>query len=421
MFDDFEALEAAWERSDALFALLRPDGLLERPIPLHRPFLFYLGHLPAFAWSHIGVALLEEQALDTELDELFARGIHPEDAAAAAAERRVRWPSVDRVASYRDRVRARIRSSVSRLLEHEDPYARQVLPLVIEHECRHHEALLYMIARVPTDALLAPASWEPAVSAPSCPPVRHVQVSGGRVTLAARRDVGRFGWNDEPPEREARVSDFELDDRPVTVADWRSFLDSGAYRNPKLWLDEDWSWRRREGINHPDAWRRTDGGWRVRSLFEWHDVESVGGWPVYVSLAEARAWCRWAGRRLPTEAELHLAAFREPAPLPRGSDFSVKSPLPVDDSPPNAQGLYDLIGNGWEWTSTELPPQAGFTAHLRSQPSDAFEVFEGRHFVVVGCSWATDRRLIRRSFRNGYPHHYPYVWATFRTAAGEAA
>ena len=140
-----------------------------------------------------------------------------------------------------------------------------------------------------------------------------------------------------------------------------------------------------------------------------------------VSLAEARAWCRWAGRRLPTEAELHLAAFREPAPLPRGSDFSVKSPLPVDDSPPNAQGLYDLIGNGWEWTSTELPPQAGFTAHLRSQPSDAFEVFEGRHFVVVGCSWATDRRLIRRSFRNGYPHHYPYVWATFRTAAGEAA
>ena len=118
---------------------------------------------------------------------------------------------------------------------------------------------------------------------------------------------------------------------------------------------------------------------------------------------------------MPTEAELHHAAFAEPSTPGSGVDFQVHAPQAVDAAPPNMQGLYDLRGNGWEWTSTPFLAQPGFEAHLRSYPGYSSDFFDGRHFVVFGGSWATHRSFLRRSFRNWYQHHYPYVWATFRT------
>jgi formylglycine-generating enzyme required for sulfatase activity len=159
-------------------------------------------------------------------------------------------------------------------------------------------------------------------------------------------------------------------------------------------------------------------------------------WPVYVSQAEADAYARWKGRRLPTEAEFHRAAFGTPdgseRPLPWGEsdavdatrgnfDFVQWEPVPAGARPAGASawGVQDLVGNGWEWTSTPFAPFPGFVA-MASYPEYSAEFFDGQHVVLKGASPATARDLIRRSFRNWFRPTYPYVYAKFRTV-GPAA
>ena len=136
--------------------------------------------------------------------------------------------------------------------------------------------------------------------------------------------------------------------------------------------------------------------------------------PVYVSHAEASAFARWKGRRLMTEPEFHRAAE---GATPGHVDFAGYDPIPVGSHPQTASrwGVHDLIGNGWEWTSTVFAPFAGFTA-MASYPEYSAEFFDGLHYVMKGASPATARELVRRSFRNWFRGNYPYVYAKFRTA-----
>jgi formylglycine-generating enzyme required for sulfatase activity len=138
-------------------------------------------------------------------------------------------------------------------------------------------------------------------------------------------------------------------------------------------------------------------------------------WPVYVSQAEASAYARWKGRRLMTEPEFHRAA--------EGSttghfDFAGFDPIPVGSHPPSAAGVFDLVGNGWEWTSTVFAPFEGFVP-MRSYPEYSADFFDGQHYVIKGASPATARELVRPSFRNWFRGNYPYVYAKFRTAVSE--
>jgi len=153
-------------------------------------------------------------------------------------------------------------------------------------------------------------------------------------------------------------------------------------------------------------------------------------WPVYVSQAEAAAYARWRGARLPTEAEFQRAAYGSPhgerthpwgdAPpdATRGVfDFDSWDPQPAGAHPNGASawGVEDLVGNGWEWTSTPFAPFPGFRP-MASYPEYSADFFDGEHLVMKGASPATARELLRPSFRNWFRARYPYVYATFRCA-----
>jgi formylglycine-generating enzyme required for sulfatase activity len=152
---------------------------------------------------------------------------------------------------------------------------------------------------------------------------------------------------------------------------------------------------------------------------------------VYVSWAEANAYARWKDRRLMSEPEYHRAAFgaldserqlpwgdAEPDSAVRGNfDFASFDPVPAGSFPAGASawGVHDLIGNGWEWTSSLFEPFPGFRP-MNSYPQYSADFFDGKHFVMKGASPATPRGLIRRSFRNWFRPTYPYVYAKFRCA-----
>jgi len=153
-------------------------------------------------------------------------------------------------------------------------------------------------------------------------------------------------------------------------------------------------------------------------------------WPVYVTQAQAAAYAAWRRSRLPTEAEYHRAAYGTPSGEERlhpwgdeapsathgNFDFRRFDPEPVGISPAgrSAWGVNDLVGNGWEWTTTTFEPLPGF-APMASYPQYSADFFDGAHYVVKGASPVSARTLVRRSFRNWYRPEYPYVYATFRT------
>jgi formylglycine-generating enzyme required for sulfatase activity len=207
----------------------------------------------------------------------------------------------------------------------------------------------------------------------------------------------------------------------VTNAEFLEFLNAGGYRNRELWSDEGWSWIQAERVQYPAFWmpasRASDldalPDWKWRGMFE--PLPLPLDWPVYVSQAEASAYARWKGRRLMTEPEFHRAADGSTT---GHFDFAGFDPIPVGSHPPSAAGVFDLVGNGWEWTSTVFAPFEGFVP-MPSYPEYSTDFFDGRHYVMKGASPATARELVRPSFRNWFRGNYPYVYAKFRTAVSE--
>jgi ergothioneine biosynthesis protein EgtB len=258
-------------------------------------------------------------------------------------------------------------------------------------------------------------------------------IPAGSVTLGADQGGGRFGWDNEFGPTRVEVPGFDIDVHNVTNRDYLEFVEADGYQRRELWSDADWAWLQSERVEFPTFWLRDDGGWSWHGMFE--DLPLPLSWPVYVSQAEASAFARWNGRRLPTEAEYHRAAFgapggtdraypwgNEPPHPSRGNfDFTSWEPVPAGARPAGASawGVQDLIGNGWEWTSTVFAPFPGFSP-MASYPEYSAEFFDGQHYVIKGGSPATARELVRASFRNWFRPNYPFVYAAFRTAASRS-
>ena len=418
-------------RSKQLFAFASPETFLLRPIPLRHPIVFYEGHLPVFSFNTIVRKALGQPGINAEFEQLFARGIDPENEADARRRGVPSWPSREAIAEYAAEADRRVRDAIQ-----SGAVVRPGHPLLdgaqaayasIEHEVMHQETLLYIFHRLELDQK-CPAGDARVVAGGEPPRPVTVHVPAGCATLGARRGDVDFGWDNEFEGFEARVSAFDIDVYNVTNRDYLEFVDAGGYDKPELWTREAWEWRVEHRVGHPLFWERHDERWFWRGLFEL--VPLPPAWPVYVSHAEASAFARWKGKRLPTEAEYHRAAFGTPSggerPMPWGDDapdparhgnfdFTHWDPVPVGSYPEgqSAWGVHDLVGNGWEWTSTVFAPFPGFEP-IPSYPEYSADFFDGQHYVMKGASPATARELVRRSFRNWFRPEYPYVYAAFR-------
>jgi formylglycine-generating enzyme required for sulfatase activity len=430
--------------------LIDPSAYYSRPIALRNPIVFYEGHLPAFSVIAFLRRGLGRPSVDAKMEKLFERGIDPDslDAAVPRSGASTIWPS-------RDEVRAFARSCDEAILTAladfaPSPAAVEGLYTALEHEAMHQETLLYMWHRLPYAQKRRPSIGDDrwamtdahrrnGIAAAST----AAAVPAGDAVLGADRASVEFGWDNEFERHAVHVPAFEVDVLPITNAQYLEFMYDGGYDRREFWSDEGWDWLQTDRVSHPAFWLPAD-----RSTIDHrsspiaaiaHRSSSIGhrpslidtrwNWlgmfgseplaperPVYVSHAEASAYARWKGRRLMTEAEWHRAAE---GATPGFCDFAGFDPVDAGSSPQTASvyGVLDLIGNGWEWTSTVFAPFDGF-APMRSYPEYSAEFFDGRHYVMKGASPATARELARPSFRNWFRGNYPYVYAKFRTARG---
>ena len=401
--------------TDGLFAAVPQALLFERPIAERHRLAFYLGHLEAFDANLLLRGEGGPQLVDP-LDRLFALGIDPTND-DLPRDRPEDWPPLDEIRAYGRRTRLHVDAWLTRALGGpNDAGTRTHLHAAVEHRWMHAETLAYLLNRLPlarTVRALSARDHEPDY--------QTVGVEAGEVLLGSR---GGFGWDNEFDAHRVAVPAFRIDRYMVTNAQFLRFIQAGGYAQPRYWSADDWRWRTSSAVEHPAAWYRGRDGWLLYSRTDL--IPFQADWPVYVSHAEASAYARWTGRQLPTEAQWQRAAYGAdetrypwgdaPADAEHGNfDFARWDPMPVHAHPRGASacGALGLLGNGWEWTCSVFEPFAGFRA-AGFYPGYSANFFDGRHFVLKGGSSHTARTLLRRSFRNWFQPHYPYVFAGFR-------
>jgi len=415
--------------SDEIFEVVKADSVYERPIPERHRIVFYIGHLETFEWNLLRERALSLKSFHAEFDRLFAFGIDPVGG-GLPNDQPSDWPSVAAVRDYVNRIRQALAENLSRKDFDAAANAGEfslntLLNVAIEHRLMHAETLAYMLHQLPLDRKGRVAV--PAIRAGRPVVPQMIDIPAGAVTLGLERGSDSFGWDNEYEAHPAHVPAFSIDQYKVTNQQYLEFVHAGGYDAPSLWTADDWSWKIGHNILHPIFWTRVGDGWLYRTMFD--EVPLPMDWPVYVSQAEAHAYARWAGKRLPTEAQWHRAAYgtadasernypwgdADPNAKFGNFDFAGWNPTPVNAFPEgkSAFGVTDLMGNGWEWTSTKFGPFPGFEPFPFYRGYSA-DFFDGKHFVMKGGSARTAACMLRRSFRNWFQPHYQYVYAGFR-------
>lgn len=411
-----ERLIGARTASDALFDVVKPDFLYERPIRERHRIVFYMGHLEAFDRNLFDRRLFDLPSADPRLDRLFAFGIDPIDG-ALPTDLPSDWPDLAVIRDYAREARARIDARLATLdlprdaSHHDTP--GQLLNVAIEHRLMHVETLAYMLHQLPLDQKHRPDAGRELPDHRYAVTPSMVPVPAGRTELGMTAGRGVFGWDNEFGEEQVEVPAFEIDRYMVSNGEFLAFVEDGGYRNKAWWNEADWGWKEAEGIAHPVFWSHGEAGWRLRTMFE--DIPLPLAWPVYASHAEASAFARWRGVRLPSEAQWQRAAHGALAGPTDNFDLRNWNPVAVDATPDSAStwGVEGLYGNGWEWTSTVFGPLPGFKAFPFYEGYSA-NFFDGRHYAMKGGSARTAGCMLRPTFRNWFQPRYQYVYAGFR-------
>jgi gamma-glutamyl hercynylcysteine S-oxide synthase len=376
-----------------------------------------------------------------------------------------RWelllPSREETLSYMNEVIERCIARIERS-EHLSADEFYFYWLTTFHEAMHAEALAYTRQ---TLGYPAPRFIDhvPAQAFGSGARAGDVEIPGGKFIVGAEKHFP-FVFDNEKWAHEVDVEPFRIARAPVTNGEFLEFVEEDGYRERRHWSDEGWRWLEsggapqleksfakffnkslnapievaafKERLDHPVYWHPLDNGRWQQRVYDRYVLLNEDQPVVHVSWYEAEAFCRWAGRRLPTEVEWEVAASGEPsadgglsarrryfpwgdeAPTPEHASLDWSSPGPVEvgayQAGDSAFGCRQMIGNVWEWTADEFQPYPGFTVDPYREYS---QPWFGTHKVLRGGCWATSSLLIRNTWRNFYTPDRRDVWAGFRTCA----
>ncbi|MEK9520746.1 ergothioneine biosynthesis protein EgtB [Streptomyces venezuelae] len=417
-----ESLTAARARTALLTSCVEDDELTAQHSPLMSPLVWDLAHIGNQEELWLWRAVARQEALRPEIDSLYDAFEHP----------RSSRPSLPLLApgearTYAADVRLRVLDVLERAEFDERPLLRAAFAfgLVAQHEQQHDETMLitHQLRKGPA-ALTAPPPPPP----PGGPLPAEVLVPGGPFTMGTSEEP--WALDNERPAHTRVVPAFHIDTVPVTNGAYRAFIADGGYTDGRWWRPEGWAQIREHGIAAPLFWRRDGAQWLRRRFGVTEPVPDDE--PVlHVSWYEADAYARWAGRRLPTEAEWEKAARYDPAsgrsrrypwgdadPGPEHANLGQRHlrPAAAGSYPEGASplGVRQLIGDVWEWTASDFLPYPGFTVFPYKEYSEVF--FGPDHKVLRGGAFGVDPVACRGTFRNWDLPVRRQIFAGFRTA-----
>ncbi|MBT8336582.1 MAG: ergothioneine biosynthesis protein EgtB [Gemmatimonadetes bacterium] len=410
-----EALHEARARTLLLIAPLGEEDLRVQHDPLMSPIVWDLGHI-----AHFEEVWLLENIEGKELGREGLRGIYDPFRNPRAVRAGLDLPERRAAFGYLAQVRSEVLGGLGEVdLDADGPLLRDgyVFRMVLQHEYQHNETILQTLqlkGGAPYPAARAVGLPGRAPSAPE--PGATVRIEAGRYPLGT--DDRSEAYDNERPRHLVDLPAFEIDVHPVTNGAYLEFIADGGYDRRAVWSDEGWAWRQEASLTAPAYWSLREGEWWQRVMDLERPVDPVR--PVcHVCFWEADAFARWAGTRLPTEAEWEVAGLLDPATgsqrrYPWGDEPPTTLTANVDqlafDTAPvgafpagaSAAGCHGLIGDVWEWTSSTFVGYPGYRTFPYPEYSEVF--FGTEYRVLRGGSWATRSGAIRGTFRNwDYP------------------
>ncbi|MGX1673762.1 ergothioneine biosynthesis protein EgtB [Streptomyces sp. NPDC055400] len=423
------ALLTARDRTTLLTSCVEGPELTAQHSPLMSPLVWDLAHIGNQEEQWLLRAVAGREAMRPEIDPLYDAFEHP----------RSERPKLPLLAPKEARgYAAEVRGRALDVLESTPFHGTRLTEagfafgMIAQHEQQHDETMLITHQLRSGAAVLTapdPGPVSPAFRGPS-----EVLVPGGPFTMGTTAEP--WSLDNERPAHARLVPPFHIDTAPVTNGAYLAFMEDGGYDSSRWWTPEGWALVRDNGLRSPLFWRREAGQW-LRRRFGVTEVVPPDEPVVHVSWYEADAYARWAGRRLPSEAEWEKAARFDPAsgrsmrypwgdadPTPERANLGQRHlrPAPAGSYPAGESplGVRQLIGDVWEWTSSDFLPYPGFVAFPYREYSEVF--FGPDHKVLRGGSFAVDAVACRGTFRNwDYPVRRQ-IFAGFRTARdGEGA
>lgn len=401
-------MTAAREKTLWLLSQVPEEFLKKRVHDFYSPIGWHFGHIARTEEFWIISTALGRPCLDEHYTFLFA------DLPENPKDNRVHLPSREQIVGYLDFVRRACFDALDHAdLESENPFLNDGYgwEFALQHECQHQETiceLMHLIQQSSARDTIQVRCFDSADKA-----AEFLTVRGGAFCMG---NDELHSYDNEKSAHTVHVDSFELARAPVTAAQWLSFMTDGGYDRRELWEEKGWAWRQAQNVTMPEYWLRVGEGYAYfgpQGLREIDPNEPVS----CVSWYEADAFARWAGARLPTEAEWEYAArgslstrfpWGDEAPDSSRACFAMSDwrALPPARYPAgaNPQGVLGLAGGVWEWTSTAFLPYPGFEAF----PYDGYskDHMKGEHRVCRGGSWATSAKILRSSFRNWYVPSY---------------
>jgi ergothioneine biosynthesis protein EgtB len=394
-----ERLSATRKLTLDLAAPLSDADATIQPFPDASPAKWHLAHT---SWFFEAFVLRDHVPPYRPLDERWAflfNSYYEGEGPRHARPKRgmLSRPSLDEVRAYR----AHVDEALERALPSLPQSALDLVELGINHEKQHQELLLTDILATLAENPLEPAYEE--LRQPGCfaaEPLSFHRGQEGIVEIGAPE--GGFAFDSERPRHRVILTPHEIANRRVTNREWREFIDDGGYRTPTLWLSDGWAWAQQEGIAAPLYWREDGSEFTLGGRREIDWTAPV----AHVSLYEADAFARWAGARLPTEAEWESFAVSADPNLGNQLD-SAGAVVPRPDG--------GMFGDVWEWTRSAFAPYPGF-APAEGAVGEYNGKFMSGQLVLKGASCATPRGHSRASYRNFFPPHARWQFTGVRLA-----
>jgi iron(II)-dependent oxidoreductase len=419
-------LVEARERTLALLAALDDAALCQQHSPLMSPMVWDLAHIGNYEDLWL-LRALGHDGLGAQWDDIYDAFRH-----ARKERSRLELMGPDAARAYVAAVRQQALEALSTVdLLDGEPVVRDgfVYDMVVQHEHQHDETLLATLQLMSGEGyrpVRAPARQSTTTELPV-----EVLVAGGAFVMGTSDDTRAY--DNEKPAHTVNVAGFYIDTAPVNNQRYIEFIDDNGYGDPRWWSDMGWKWRQEAALEHPQFWERHGDGWR-HTCFGWVEALPLNQPVQHVCWYEADAYARWAGKRLPTESEWEKAASWDPSTgrkrrYPWGDEAPTAARANLDSgqfgpdeigshpSGASAYGCHQMLGDVWEWTSSDFAAYPGFVPFPYREYS---EVFWGDEYKVLrGGAWATSPAAMRNTFRNwDYPIRRQ-IFAGFRCARDE--
>lgn len=425
-----EYFQASWELDDRLYDSLKTDDVFYmRADPLRHPLIFYIGHTATFYVNKLLLAGLISERINPKFESIFAVGVD-EMSWDDLNEAHYDWPSVQSVRDYRRQVKTMLEDLINNLplampISWNEPF--WVILMGIEHQRIHIETSSVLIRQLPIDKVKGNSLFQICDESGSAPENELVKVESGIVKLGKERSDALYGWDNEFGNLKSEVKGFSSSKFLVSNQEYKTFVEADGYKTQKWWTEEGWNWVQYKACDHPVFWVKNGGAWKLRCMLE--EINMPWNWPVEVNYLEAKAFCNWKSAqtgkklRMPTEGEYYL--LRNSLDIP-DQPYWKKAPgninlehyassCPVDKF--EFSGVYDVIGNVWQWTEMPISALDGFEIHPFYDDFST-PTFDARHNLIKGGSWISTGNLAIKDSRYAFRRHF-FQHAGFRYIESE--